>query len=30
MNSSPMTYEVDGRQYILTAVDGVIYSWALP
>jgi alcohol dehydrogenase (cytochrome c) len=30
MNSSPMTYELDGRQYVLTGVDGVLYAWALP
>jgi alcohol dehydrogenase (cytochrome c) len=30
MNSSPMTYKLDGRQYILTAVDRVLYAWALP
>ena len=30
MNSSPMTYELDGRQYVLTAVDGVLYAWSLP
>jgi alcohol dehydrogenase (cytochrome c) len=30
MNSSPMTYEWNGRQYILTAVDGVLYAWTLP
>lgn len=30
LNSSPMTYELDGRQYILTGVDGVMYAWALP
>jgi len=30
MGSSPMTYELDGRQYILTGVDGVLYAWALP
>ncbi len=30
MNSSPMTYETDGRQYVLTAVDSVLYAWALP
>ena len=28
--SSPMTYELDGRQYVLTAVQDVIYAWALP
>jgi outer membrane protein assembly factor BamB len=30
MNSSPMTYEWRGRQYVLTAVDSVLYAWALP
>jgi alcohol dehydrogenase (cytochrome c) len=30
MNSSPMTYELDGRQYIITAVDSVLYAWVLP
>lgn len=30
MNSSPMTYELDGRQYVLTAVNSVLYAWALP
>lgn len=30
MNSGPMTYQLDGRQYILTAVDSVLYAWALP
>jgi alcohol dehydrogenase (cytochrome c) len=30
MNSSPMTYQIDGRQYVLTAVDSVLYAWALP
>lgn len=30
MNSSPMTYELDGRQYILTAVGRVLYAWSLP
>jgi acido-empty-quinoprotein group A len=28
--SAPITYELDGRQYILTPADSVIYSWALP
>jgi alcohol dehydrogenase (cytochrome c) len=27
---SPMTYELDGRQYLLTAVQNVILAWALP
>lgn len=30
MVMSPMTYELDGRQYILTAVNEVIFAWALP
>ncbi len=30
MNSSPMTYMVDGKQYLLTCVDGVVYAWTLP
>jgi len=30
LGSSPMTYELDGRQYILTGVDSVLYAWALP
>jgi hypothetical protein len=25
-----MTYELDGRQYVITPVDGVVYAWALP
>lgn len=30
MVSSPMTYELDGRQYILTGIQGVLYAWTLP
>ncbi len=30
MGSAPMTYELDGRQYVVTPVEGVIYAWALP
>jgi alcohol dehydrogenase (cytochrome c) len=30
MVASPMTYQLDGRQYLLTAVQNVIYAWALP
>jgi alcohol dehydrogenase (cytochrome c) len=30
MNSSPMTYQWAGRQFVLTAVDTVLYAWALP
>jgi alcohol dehydrogenase (cytochrome c) len=30
LGSSPMTYELDGRQYVITGVDGVLYAWTLP
>ena len=30
LNSSPMSYELDGWQYVLMGVDGVLYAWALP
>ena len=30
LSSSPMTYQLDGRQYVLTGVDGVLYAWSLP
>ena len=30
MGNSPITYEMDGRQYILTAGGSVLYAWALP
>jgi alcohol dehydrogenase (cytochrome c) len=30
LNSSPMTYELDGRQYVLIGVDGVLFAWTLP
>jgi alcohol dehydrogenase (cytochrome c) len=30
MAMSPMTYELAGRQYILTAVNDMIYAWSLP
>jgi alcohol dehydrogenase (cytochrome c) len=30
LGSSPMTYELDGRQYVLTGVDSVLYAWTLP
>jgi len=29
-NSSPITYELDGKQYVLTCVDGTVYAWTLP
>jgi alcohol dehydrogenase (cytochrome c) len=28
--SSPTTYELDGRQYLLTSSGGVLFAWALP
>ena len=30
LDSSPMTYQLDGRQFVLTAVGDVLYAWALP
>jgi alcohol dehydrogenase (cytochrome c) len=30
MVSSPITYELDGRQYALTSGGGVLFAWALP
>ena len=30
MVSSPMTYELDGRQYVLTAVQDLLFAWTLP
>jgi len=30
MAASPMTYQLDGRQYLLTQVQNVILAWALP
>jgi alcohol dehydrogenase (cytochrome c) len=30
MVSSPMTYALDGRQYVLTPVGSVVFAWALP
>src|SRR5512140_2695774 len=30
VTGAPMTYELAGRQYVVTAVDGVLYAWALP
>ena len=26
----PITYELDGRQYLLTGCHGVLFAWALP
>ena len=30
MQSSPTSYELDGRQYILTSSGGLLFAWALP
>lgn len=30
MQSSPITYELDGRQYVLMSSGGVMFAWALP
>jgi alcohol dehydrogenase (cytochrome c) len=30
LDSAPMTYQLDGRQFVLTAVGDVLYAWALP
>ncbi len=30
MANSAMTYEVDGRQYVVTPVEDMLYAWALP
>ena len=30
MQSSPISYQLDGRQYILTSSGGVMFAWALP
>lgn len=30
MQSSPISYELDGRQYILTSSGSVLFAWALP
>ena len=30
MTTAPMTYELDGRQYLVMPVDGVVFAYALP
>jgi alcohol dehydrogenase (cytochrome c) len=30
IQSSPITYELDGKQYVVTGSGGVLFAWALP
>jgi alcohol dehydrogenase (cytochrome c) len=30
MQTSPMTFELDGRQYVVSGSGGVMFAWALP
>jgi alcohol dehydrogenase (cytochrome c) len=30
METSPITYELDGRQYVVTSSGSVVFAWALP
>jgi alcohol dehydrogenase (cytochrome c) len=30
MSTSPITYELGGRQYLLTSSGTVVFAWALP
>jgi acido-empty-quinoprotein group A len=30
MHSAAMTYELDGRQYLLTPIGGTLFAWTLP
>jgi alcohol dehydrogenase (cytochrome c) len=30
MGNSPITYEIDGRQYVLMAAGSALYAWTLP
>ncbi len=30
MQNSPITYELDGKQYVMTASGGVLFTWILP
>ena len=30
MQSSPISYELDGHQYVITSSGGVLFAWALP
>jgi alcohol dehydrogenase (cytochrome c) len=28
-DAAPITYQIDGTQYVVTGVDGVMYAWSL-
>ena len=30
LNGAPMTYEINGKQYVFTAVGSVAFAWTLP
>jgi len=30
IQSSPISYELDGRQYIVNSSGGLLFAWALP
>jgi alcohol dehydrogenase (cytochrome c) len=30
LDNAPVTYMLDGRQYLLAAAGGVLFAWALP
>jgi alcohol dehydrogenase (cytochrome c) len=30
MQSLPIAYEIDGREYIVTSAGGLMFAWALP
>jgi alcohol dehydrogenase (cytochrome c) len=30
MSNGPMTYEIGGRQFVVTAADDMLYAWTLP
>jgi alcohol dehydrogenase (cytochrome c) len=30
MQTSPISYELDGRQYIVAGSGGVLFAWSLP
>ena len=30
VGNGPITYELDGRQYMVVAGGGVLYAWTLP